>query len=159
MEETLKKSANLARNGSVPTPPKKLSAREQKIWNYIVEALAGTDFDLTTSGLLLMIIMRTYIDWEDSVTQLERYKKANGGSYMSVTPNGYEQPCQLFFACRQLKNELLKWLPEACLTVVSLTRTKKVQESDVRQGDLFTEEMKSFMDLRPSIPEVSETTH
>ena len=57
------------------------------------------------------------------------------GSYYVSTPNGYQQPHQAYYVARDKKRELLKWLPEAALTIPSFHKLKTEQLTP--QGDLF----------------------
>ena len=110
--------------------------------------------------MMLMVIARTFREWIELSNELDAYKKKNG-SYMSVTPNGYEQPCQLYYVVRNLKRELLQWLPEACLTIPSFEKIKKVTQMDASQGSLFDDDpLTSFINGNPSgMDAYVETTH
>jgi hypothetical protein len=71
-----------------------------------------------------------------------------------ATPNGYEQPHQLFYVARQLKRELLQWLPEAALTIPSFHKIVG-ERAKPEQGTLFEDpvaahrERRAAMSMRP----------
>jgi phage terminase small subunit len=100
----------------------KLSAREKAVWHYLVEALKRYCLIHKTDAPLLTIIVRIFVQWCDAEQQLQAHAKANDGSFMTKTPNGFEQPHQLYYVARDLKRQLLQWLPEAALTIPSFTK-------------------------------------
>ena len=88
-----------------------------------------------TDGLLMTVICKTFCNWVAQEEFLEKLKRENNGSYYVKTPNGYEQPHQAYYVARDYKRELLKWLPEAALTIPSFQKLKADQMTP--QGDLF----------------------
>lgn len=137
-----------------------MSKKERQYYDYIASALYENRLCRSTDGMMLMVIARTFREWIELSNELDAYKKKNG-SYMSVTPNGYEQPCQLYYVVRNLKRELLQWLPEACLTIPSFEKIKKVTQMDASQGSLFDDDpLTSFINGNPSgMDAYVETTH
>ena len=127
----------------IAKPPVRLNAREKKIWAYVTDALHEYGLIHRTDGLMMTIIVRTFDRWVQLEEELQDYAKKNAGSFIVRSPNGYEQPHQLFYAARDLKNELLKWLPEAALTITSF---HKIKSEEIRppQGDLFGDPVEEF---------------
>ncbi|ANN80610.1 hypothetical protein BAU07_18940 [Bordetella flabilis] len=78
----------------------------------------------TTFGLAAVIVCKLYVDWLRATAELEEIKVEQGGSYMVKTPNGYEQPHQAFYVARDLRKELLTYLPECCLTIPSFANVR-----------------------------------
>lgn len=144
--QTTQQTAELQNAGiaaEICKPPAKLNAREKKVWAYITEALFEYNLIHRTDGLALLVIVRTFDRWITVEEELEKYKRDHDGSIVVKSPNGYEQPHQLFYAARDLKKELLQWLPEAALTVTSF---HKIKAEDLRpeQGDLFVDPVQQF---------------
>ena len=166
MKDTLLRPASQATAGvsdsalAIPEPPARMSKKERQYYDYIASALYENRLCRSTDGMMLMVIARTFREWIELSNELDAYKKKNG-SYMSVTPNGYEQPCQLYYVVRNLKRELLQWLPEACLTIPSFEKIKKVTQMDASQGSLFDDDpLTSFINGNPSgMDAYVETTH
>jgi len=121
---------------AIPAPPEKLSAKDKKFWDYITAALLEYGLIHKTDGFVLLIIVKTFQRWVQTETLLEAHMKENNGNYFVKTPNGYDQPHQLYFAARNLKGELLKWLPEAALTIPSFHKIVGDQAAPL-QGGLF----------------------
>lgn len=123
---------------SPSTPPgAQLTPRERKVWDYICESLREAGLQHYTCGLTITIISRTYMRWIDAELKLSQVEQELGGTYFIVTANGYEQPHQAFNVARNLKAELLKWLPESCLTLPSLVTAKAKIPETRNQDDLF----------------------
>lgn len=117
-----------------PAPPVKLNAKEKKLWEHVTSALEEYGLIHRTDGLLMTVICKTFCNWVAQEEFLEKLKRDNG-SYYVKTPNGYEQPHQAYYVARDYKRELLKWLPEAALTIPSFQKLKADQATP--QGDLF----------------------
>lgn len=128
----------------IPSPPSKLTAREKKVWDHITEALLEYGLVHLTDGILLTVICKTFVQWVDANKELEDFKKGNGGKINVTTPNGYSQPHQIYYVVRDLKKELLQWLPEAALTIPSFVKVKSTRLDDVAQGDLFNDPVEEF---------------
>ncbi|MBN3004503.1 P27 family phage terminase small subunit [Chromobacterium alkanivorans] len=123
---------------SPPPPPGcDLSPRERKVWDYICKNLSAAGLEHLTCGLTISVICRTYVRWIDAERKLAEVEEKNGGTYFVSTPNGYEQPHQAFHVARNLKGELLKWLPESCLTLPSVVTAKAKLPDLTPQDDLF----------------------
>lgn len=138
------KNAPAGKPGAVQSPgkpPGTLSTQERRTWEYICAQLREAGIDHTTFGIAAMVVCKTYAQWVRSQAELEDYMDNNGGSYMVTTPNGYTQPSQLFYVVRDLKKELLQWLPECCLTIPSLAKARAILGDDDRQGDLKFEDL------------------
>lgn len=139
---------------AIPEPPAKLSAAERKVWNHVTQALFEYGLIHKTDGIALLVIVRTFQRWVQAEEQLTRVMNENGGSYMVKTPNGFEQPHQIYYITKNTKKELLQWLPEAALTIPSFNRVvEAVQTPD--QGNLFPDPVEAHrrrgaaMKLRP----------
>lgn len=117
-----------------PEPPVKLSPREKKVWAHVTEALEEYGLIHRTDGMLMTVICRTFCDWCAQEEFLQALVKEQG-SYYVTTPNGYSQPHQAYYVARDLKRDLLRWLPEAALTIPSFHKIKGEQLAP--QGDLF----------------------
>ena len=120
-------------------PPGDLNTQERRVWEYICGQLRAAGIDHTTFGLAAMIVCKTYIRWVQAEAKLEQVMAANNGSYLTTTPNGYEQPHQIFYAARDLKKELLAWLPECALTIPSLATIRAKTGDQSQQDDLFAD--------------------
>lgn len=118
-----------------PAQPVKLNAKEKKLWEHVTSALEEYGLIHRTDGLLMTVICKTFCNWVAQEEFLEKLKRENSGSYYVKTPNGYEQPHQAYYVARDYKRELLKWLPEAALTIPSFQKLKADQMTP--QGDLF----------------------
>lgn len=109
-------------SAEIPAPVAKLDAKERKLWAHVTQALMDYGLIHRTDAMALTVICRTFARWVDAEEQLNKFMRDNEGSYIVKTPNGYEQPHQLFYAARTLKRELLQWLPEAALTIPSFQK-------------------------------------
>lgn len=129
-------ASGLSIPSEIPRAPAKLSAKERKVWDHITQALHECGLIHRTDAVLLTVIVRTFCRWVEAEEQLSAYAKEHDGSYIVTTPNGYEQPHQLFYLARNLKKELLQWLPEAALTIPSFHKLVGDRASPT-QGQLF----------------------
>lgn len=120
----------------IPLAPIKLSMREKKVWTHVTTALHEYGLVHLTDAMTLAIICRSFIRWVDAELELDKLAVKNGGTYIVATPNGYQQPHQLFFVARSLKKELLQWLPEAALTIPSFAKAVEQRQAPT-QGTLF----------------------
>ena len=126
----------LAIPSEVPDYIAKLSVKERKVWNNVTQALFEYGLVHRTDAMLLTIVCRTFVRWVEAEAELTKYMKEHEGSYFVKTPNGYEQPHQVFYLARNLKRELLQWLPEAALTVPSFHKIVG-ERAKPEQGSLF----------------------
>jgi P27 family predicted phage terminase small subunit len=133
----------------IPDLPTTLSAREKKIWVHVTTALHEYGLVHRTDGLMLSIICRTYVDWVDANRELDEYKKANAGSYITESANGYRAPHPLYYVVRDHKKSLLDWLPEAALTIPSFQKLRV--DSGEKQPDLFDDPIKNFKAQKAAI--------
>lgn len=120
----------------IPALVAKLSAKEKKLWDHVTQALHEYGLIHRTDAMVLTVICRTFIRWVEAEELLSRFMKENDGSYFAKTPNGYEQPHQSFYVARNLKKELLQWLPEAALTIPSFQKAISSGSSGGSQGQL-----------------------
>lgn len=134
----------------VPAPPAKLSAKEKKIWEHVTSALYEVGLIHRTDALMLTVICRTFVSWVDAEEQLAEKMKENAGSYMITTPNGYQQPHQLYYVARNCKRELLQWLPEAALTIPSFHKIAG-ERAAPNQGSLFEDPVELHRKRRAEI--------
>jgi phage terminase small subunit len=128
----------------IPDKPARLTAREKKIWDHICQALLEYGLIHRTDGLTITIICKTFCDWIDADRELEKYKRGNGGSYITESGNGYRSPHPLYYVVRDHKNSLLKWLPEAALTIPSFVKIKGEDFVASQQGNLFEDPVEKF---------------
>ena len=134
----------------IPAPPAKLSTREKKIWAHVTQALHEVGLVHRTDGLALTIIIRTFCRWLDAEEQLSDYIAAHDGNYMVATPNGYEQPHQLFYVAAKLRRDLLQWLPEAALTIPSFAKIIENRPAP-EQGSLFEDPVEAHRNRKATI--------
>lgn len=120
----------------IPTALIKFTAKEKKIWEYITQSLHEVGLIHRTDAMVLSVICKTFGSWVSAEEQLRLVMNEHGGSYMVKTPNGYEQPHQLYYVARNLKRELLQWLPEAALTIPSFHKIVG-ERAAPEQGSLF----------------------
>lgn len=131
----------------IPKALADLNAKEQKIWSHITNSLNEYQLIHLTDALALTIICKTFVSWLEAEDELAKVKasaaKSKGGkdSYMITTPNGHQQPHQSFYVARTLKQDLLKWLPEAALTIPTF---QKVMGERVvpQQREMFDDPIK-----------------
>lgn len=125
---------------AIPKPPSTLNADERKIWKYITEALLEYGLIHKTDGITLMVISKTFCTWVKVEKQLEDVvEKSKDKTYFVTTPNGYSQPHQAYYMARNLKKELLQWLPEAALTIPSFQKFMG-EVGAPNQGALFDDD-------------------
>lgn len=134
----------------IPSPPGKLGKREKAVWKHVTEALLEYGLIHRTDAIMLMVICRTFVRWVDAEEQLDQIIIDNGGTYIVSTPNGYEQPHQLFYLSRNLKKELLQWLPEAALTIPSFAKAVEVRQVPT-QGTLFDDPVEAHRRRKTAI--------
>lgn len=120
-----------------PPPGTKLSSSERKVWDYICRCLCEEGLPHLTAGIAIAVVCKTFIRWVRAEAELQNFEASNGGSFMVVTPNGHSQPHQLYFVTGKLKAELLKWLPESCLTLPSSVMARAKLGDEGTQDDLF----------------------
>lgn len=116
----------------------------------MTEALLEYGLIHRTDAIMLMVICRTFVRWVDAEEQLDKIIDENGGTYIVSTPNGYEQPHQLFYLSRNLKKELLQWLPEAALTIPSFAKAVEVRQAPT-QGTLFDDPVEAHRRRKTAI--------
>lgn len=136
----------------VPAPLKELSLAEQRVWDYVAGALKDYGLIHRTDAMLMHLIVSTFVQWVDAEAALEKHVAENQGSFMSKTPNGYEQPHQCYYMARNLKTELLRMLPEACLTIPSFAKVKHAMRAP-QQADMF-DPLVAFVSGKPQPPKL-----
>ena len=150
--EMVPPSSGGAIESEIPDPPTELSEREKKVWLHVTQALKSYQLVHLTDGIVLTIIVKTFAEWLDANEALEDLKKKNvqnPGTYITRTPNGYEQPHPLYYIARDKKKELLNWLPEAALTIPSFVKAKIQRVEETIQGKLFEDPVQEYMSTRP----------
>jgi hypothetical protein len=135
----------------IPAPPEALAGLEATVWEHVTGALLRYGLVHLTDQMALMVIVRTFRRWLDAERQLQDFMDEHDGSFIVTTPNGYEQPHQLFHVCSRLKKELLTWLPEAALTIPSFAKLKAEEIAASRQGALFDDPVELFRKRRAAI--------
>lgn len=138
-------------DAEIPNSIKKLTPRERKVWQHVTESLKTHGLIHSTDAMVLNVIVTTFCRWVDTEDQLEAYMKEHDGSYFCKTPNGYEQPHQLFYAARHLKRDLLQWLPEACLTIPSFRKAKNLMSQPQQQNLFGGDNLTSFVGSKPRL--------
>ncbi|AYF88633.1 hypothetical protein D6Z43_16305 [Pseudomonas sp. DY-1] len=132
-----------------PDCPIAFSPEEQQVWDYICDQLRKAGLLHMTAGIAISVIVKKYRRWLTAIEDLDKFLDESGGSIMVKTPNGYEQPHQLVHYVDKQEKELLRWLPSCCLTIPTFAKVKAL-EKGAEQGDLFLDEIRSFMQGRPS---------
>lgn len=120
-----------------PPPGTQLTQRERKVWDYICAVLREEGLPHLTAGLAIAVVCKSFVRYVTTEVLLAQFEEKNGGSYFIKTPNGHEQPHQLFYATQSLKADLLKWLPESCLTLPSSVMARAKMGDAGVQDDLF----------------------
>ena len=141
-------AGRIADDSEVPKPQKKLTDAERPVWLYVCKALKEQGLIHRTDVMALHVIVTTFVRWMDAERFVEQLQTETG-TYIVRTPNGYEQPHQMFFVARNLKRDLLQWLPEACLTIPSFQKVRKLQQGDGAKGDLYPNELGNFVANKP----------
>jgi len=136
----------------VPAPLKSLSLAEQRVWDYVAGALKDYGLIHRTDAMLMHLIVSTFVQWVDAEAAVEKHAAGNKGSFMVTTPNGYEQPHQCYYMARNLKTELLRMLPEACLTIPSFAKVKQAMR-EPQQPDMF-DPLVAFVSGKPQPPKL-----
>lgn len=135
----------------IPKPPSALAADEKRIWKYITEALFEYGLIHKTDGITLTVICKTFCTWVRVEKQLEDVVATSvDGTYFVTTPNGYSQPHQAYYMARNLKKELLQWLPEAALTIPSFQKFMG-EVGAPSQGGLFDDPVTRHRDNKTKI--------
>ncbi|MDP1620347.1 P27 family phage terminase small subunit [Sulfuriferula sp.] len=140
----------LSIDSEIPVAPAKLSAKERRIWDQVTLALHEVGLIHRTDGMLLTVICRTFASWISAEEEIAEYAKAHDGSYIVSTPNGYQQPHQLYYVARNLKRELLQWLPEAALTIPSFNKMLG-DAAKPQQGALFDDPVAAHRDRKTAM--------
>ena len=140
----------LAIPSEIPSLIAKLSAKEKRVWEHVTNALKEYGLVHRTDAMMLTVICKTFIRWVDAEEVLTKFMKEKDGSYFVTTPNGYEQPHQVFYVARNLKRELLQWLPEAALTIPSFHKIVG-ERAKPEQGSLFEDPVKAHRDRKTAI--------
>lgn len=140
----------LAIPSEIPDYVAKLSAKERKVWEHVTQALHEYGLVHRTDAMLLTVVVRTFVRWVDAEEKLSRLMKEKDGDYFVTTPNGYQQPHQVFYVARQLKKELLQWLPEAALTVPSFHKLVG-ERAKPEQGTLFEDPVEAHRKRKAGI--------
>lgn len=117
-----------------PPPLANLTTSERRVYDYICRSLREAGVDHVTSGIAIKVICRTYIDWLEALKLCDeegRYGTARKSGSTYELPHSYTE--------KQCRASLLKWLPEVCLTVPSLTGVKVKLGDKGQQDDLFAD--------------------
>lgn len=123
-----------------PPPEAHLSPRERKVWDYICEVLREEGLPHRTGGIAITVVCKTFIQYVQTERELQNFIAGNGGSILQrSSKSDYSQPHPLYYAARDIKAELLKWLPEACLNLPSTVMAKAKMGEQGVQDDLFSD--------------------
>ena len=136
-------------DAEVPDYLKKMTAPEKRVWAYVTASLKDAGLIHKTDAMMLHVIVKTFCRWVDAEAELEKYVEKNN-TFIVRTPNGYEQPHQLFHVASKLKKELLDWLPEACLTIPSFRKAKNLMGQPAQPG-LFDDPLTQFVGAKPKL--------
>lgn len=136
-----------------PPPEANLSPRERKVWDYICQVLREEGVPHRTGGIAITIICKTFIQYVQTELELQNFIASNRGSILQrSSKSDYSQPHPLYYAARDIKAELLKWLPEACLSLPSAVMAKaKIGEQGV-QDDLFSDLLEHALAAPSGVP-------
>mgnify|MGYP000240450332 len=141
-------AGRIADESEIPKPQKLLTDAEKPVWNYVCKALKEQGLIHRTDVMTLHVIVTTFVRWVHAEEFVDRLL-AETGCILVATPNGYQQPHQMVFYAAKLKRDLLQWLPEACLTIPSFQKVKKLQQGDGKQVDLVANELGNFVASKP----------
>lgn len=140
-------------------PGVQLSHQERQVWNYICTVLREEGLPHRAAGLAIVIVCKTFMQYVRTEIELQNFIASNGGSILQrSSKSDYSQPHPLYYAARDIKSELLKWLPEACLSLPSAVVAKAKLGEQGQQDDLFSELLEharagQSAALRPAVPE------
>ena len=134
----------------VPTPLKSLSLEEERIWVRVAADLQRYGLIHRTDAMVMHMIVKTYVQWVQVEAEVEKHVADNGSIMIKVGENGYEQPHPAVYVARSLKGELLKLLPEACLTIPSFAKVKQAMR-EPQQADMF-DPLVAFVSGKPQPP-------
>ncbi|CAG9184241.1 P27 family phage terminase small subunit [Cupriavidus respiraculi] len=119
-------------------PGAHLTPRERKVWDYICGVLRDEGIPHKTAGIAITIICKTFVQYVRTELELRQFIEGNGGSILVKSQKSeYTQPHPLYYAARDIKQELLKWLPEACLSLPSAVMARAKLGDAGKQDDLF----------------------
>lgn len=127
----------------------KLSPAERRVFNQIARELERYGLVHRTDGILLTVITRVFCQWVDAEKSLVEHITEHK-TMMCKTPNGYEQPHQLYYVAKDLKRQLLQWLPEAALTIPSFAKLTG-DDNVPATADLFDDPVTNFRKRKAAI--------
>lgn len=110
-----------------PPPGARLERQARRIYDYLCVVLARDGRKVGTAGVHLLMLTHTLHAWsEDMKLCLEgRYGTTSNGNKVEL-PHSYNE--------RKAREQIMKDLPEACLTVMS-TIEARLKESKIGEGD------------------------
>lgn len=150
VDESRVTSVDIGILSEIPDMPIKLTVKEKKIWEHVSIALKEYNLIHRTDGLALAVICKTFCSWVDAEIELDKYKAANFGSFITESANGYRSPHPLYYIARDHKKSLLDWLPEAALTIPSFQKIKGDKIND-NQSQLFDDPIEKFRSQKTAI--------
>ncbi|GHD59472.1 hypothetical protein [Jeongeupia chitinilytica] len=128
-EQTTPASALVA----LPRPPRFLkSARPKRIWSYLLTSLADAQLDYASALIGLALLAEKVDAWRSHVDAIRK----EGGRY-DVDSNGGSMESDESMAERRARNEVLKDLDQAGLTVTTAARIRVIDRL-ASQGELFS---------------------
>lgn len=147
-QETSEKTSTDS-TSQIPKPLKKLTDAEQKIWKALTKALHDEGLIHLTDVLLIHTIVTTFVRWSAAEDFVQELIDKHGG-FIIKTPNGYPVPHPMYYEARNLKKDLLKWLPEACLTIPAFIKAKAMLKQPHQPG-LFDDGLDKFVGAKPRL--------
>ena len=120
-----------------PPPGANMSSQERRTWEYLTDVLRQAGVKHITAGIPLVMVCKAYCNWIRLERDWAKAVEQNGGSTLFETSNGnaYHHP-----ACTEARRawqSLLRVLPEAALTIPSLTIVESKAPPVAAQDDLF----------------------
>lgn len=118
-------------------PGANLSTQERRAWQYLTGALRQAGVKHITAGMPLVMVCKMWCNWQRLEQDWARVVEQNNGSTVFFTSNGnaYHHPAGT--EARRARQDLLRVLPEAALTIPSLTLVESKAPSVAPTDDLF----------------------
>lgn len=118
-------------------PGAKLSTQERRAWEYLTSVLRQAGVKHITAGIPLAMVCKMWCNWIRLEQDWARVVEENNGSTVFFTSNGnaYHHPAGT--EARRARQDLLRVLPEAALTIPSLTIVESKAPPAAAQDDLF----------------------
>lgn len=118
-------------------PSANLSPQERRVWEYITGVLQRGGVKHITSGIAITMVCKAYMNWIQLEKAWAEAVKNNGNSPLFETRNGEPYYHPMLIQSRKAWLDLQKVLPDAALTIPSLTMVESKTAPVSPQDDLF----------------------